>query len=259
VLACLFAGCGAGREKVDWEAYDETTQTLYLDKAGLRDKDIIPLQNLTGLKSLDLGDNKISDLTPLATLTSLTSLYLWGNKISDLSPLANLTNLDALFLDGNEIIDLSPLAKLTNLTRLHLRGNQISDLTPLANLTSLTDLDVCGNEIADWSPVAHVPEVSGNPKNAVSLTETTVSFKTEQIFRVSCREIASIPVRWKADISDKSLVRLICTDQHGANRDFYFEALGPGVCTIVMYQQSATGTHERVRESEDRTYTFTIE
>ncbi|HWI57698.1 MAG TPA: leucine-rich repeat domain-containing protein, partial [Bacillota bacterium] len=45
---------------------------------------------LTGLRTLDLGNNGLEDITPLASLTNLTSLFLLQNRISDISPLRNL-------------------------------------------------------------------------------------------------------------------------------------------------------------------------
>ena len=315
VLACLFAGCGSGRAKVDWETYDGTTRSLYLSGSGLEDKDIAPLQDLTGLASLslwknkisdlcplknltslksldlsgnrisdlspltgltnltalDLGGNQISDLTPLAKLTSLTELRLWGNKISDLSPLTGLTNLTTLDLDSNSISNLTPLTGLANLAGLYLDGNQISNLTPLTKLTNLKYLKVRNNKIADWSPVAHVMDVQGNPGKAVPVTKAAAKLKTGRIFYVSLEETQSIPMRWKAYIADESLVRLICTDvktpwhivymsgSPGGKRIFYFEALGPGECTIDMYLLPINRDYDIAQISPDCSYTITIE
>ena len=233
--------------------------------------DLTPLANLTNLTKLYLGNNQISDLTPLAKLTNLAELYLGRNQISDLSPLANLINLTALFIDTNKISDLTPLAKLTNLTDLHLSDNQIKDLAPLANLKNLTYLGVLGNSIGDWSHVAHVEYVEGKPANAVLLTDQTTTLKTGAIFRLSFEETQSIPSRWKAIMSDESLVRVICTEvdsrgltssapgSRGEVRILYFQALNPGECTIDMYSLPINADYDIDRLSPSHVYTVIIE
>jgi len=293
-LAGFFSGCDNDnrRAKVKWDLYDESTRNLILFAYSLNDEDIIPLENLTGLISLSLERNQISDLTPFANLTNLTELYLSDNQISDLSPLANLSDLNKLYLDGNKINDLTPLADLENLTILYLGNNQISDLTPLAGLEKLTVLSLSDNRISaltpltnlenlaylsisnncitDWSSVAHVLDVEGNPDNAVPFTIDTDRLKTGQIFFVSFDETQSIPERWKTEVSDASLVRLICTrvdssantsnmpGSPGEERVFYFEALRPGECTIDMYLLPF-GSDDIAQYSQKSSYTFVIE
>ena len=271
LAAGLLMGCTKGHSAVQWDSYDASTRTLYLIDQGLNDEDIAPLQNLTGLVSLTLTGNKITDLTPLAGLTNLTGLYLSDNQITDLTPLAGLTNLTELYLSDNQISDLTPLAGLAKLTQLYIGDNRITDLTPLAGLTNLTDLSVLNNDIADWSYVAHVPNVEGNPSNAVVLTDTTAQIRTGQIFSLSLDETQSIPLRWRSVISDEGLVRVICTavDSSGLNpgappgspggsRVFYFEALSPGVCSIDFYKVPINSEYDLVQMSPDYSYTFTV-
>ena len=234
--------------------------------------DLTPLENLANLKKLYLDHNQISDLAPLANLANLNTLCISENQISDLAPLANLTSLATLFLVDNRISDLAPLANLTNLTKLSLYGNQVSDLAPLASLTNLTFLSVYNNNnIADWSPVAHIESVEGNPGNAVPLTEATARLKAGQIVYASFDETQSIPSRWEPVFSNESLVRVICTNINsagltsskpgagGEKRVFYFQALGPGECTIDMYLLSINSDYDIDRISPNHSYTFVIE
>ena len=267
----LFAGCDNSRKKVDWNAYDESTSGLILNDYSLNDEDIAPLQNLTGLVSLTLRDNQISDLTPLTGLTNLKELDLSNNQISDMAPLANLTNLTELYLFDNQINDLAPLANLTSLIRLNVSNNKVGDLAPLANLTNLEYVRVLNNNIVDWSPVAHVPNVEGNPQNAVPLTEATTVLKKGRIYYESLEETQSIPSRWKANISDESLIRLICTEvdssgvtsnmpgSRGEKRVFYFEALNSGACTIDMYNLPMDWDNDIDQAFTEYSYTFNIE
>lgn len=74
-------------------------------------QDILFLENLTNLTSLDLGNNKINDVSALKNLTNLTWLDIWGNQIQDIVILANLKNLSKIYLTNNPInrADIEPL------------------------------------------------------------------------------------------------------------------------------------------------------
>lgn len=115
--------------------------------------DITPLAGLSGLRSLELSDNRITAIPPLPGLT-IGRLNFVHNEITDISGLAGMTSLLELLLDENQITDLTPLAGLTNLVLLSLDENQVVDLTPLAGLTSLTRLRVAANNVTDLTPLA---------------------------------------------------------------------------------------------------------
>jgi serine/threonine protein kinase len=118
------------------------------------DADLIYLQNLPRLQSLNLSRSEnLTDagLAHLRKLTNLQSLNLYGCKnLTDagLAHLRNLTNLQSLNLrDCENLTDagLAHLRKFTNLQSLNLRvcGN-ITDagLAHLRNLTNLQSLDL---------------------------------------------------------------------------------------------------------------------
>ena len=105
---------------------------------GSQVSDITPLQNLSDLSFLALGENQISDITPLRHLSKLKTLNLAGNQISDITPLQHLSNLSWLALGQNQISDVTPLRDLSNLQHLGLDDNHVSDLTPLQNLNLST-------------------------------------------------------------------------------------------------------------------------
>jgi internalin A len=148
------------------------------------DSDLMPLVNLTSLKSLSLSGtpnditsiskltnletltwihSRIDDLTPLSSLDNLKILVLGPIETSDITPLSKLTNLEELFLSGHKISDLAPLSSLTNLKSLTVLSDGISDLTPLAYLTNLTQVTLSGTQDTDWSSVAHVENVTKLP------------------------------------------------------------------------------------------------
>ncbi len=115
------------------------------------------LEMASGLKSLDLGGNRITDLTPLAALDGLTTLILSGNpNLENLAPLASLTRLGHLDLSSNRrITDLTPLSGLALLETLRLDRTGASDLMPLAGLVRLKTLNLSWNrQIVDLSPLS---------------------------------------------------------------------------------------------------------
>ena len=131
---------------------------LSLRSRGL--SDLSDLAMLTGLESLDLGDNTLSDLSPLAGLTGLQTLRLDGGynvarvSVTDISPLSNLTALRELSLRGNRVTDAGPLAGLTGLEWLDLGYNDLRDITPLGGLTRLKHLALDFNGLRDAGPLA---------------------------------------------------------------------------------------------------------
>ena len=141
--------------------------------------DISPLEGLTQLAWLNLGNNQLVDIGPLPQLTGLRTVILYGNRIADISPLSGLGNLTFLDLDGNEIADAGPLANLTRLRWLSLNNNRITGTLPLSAMTvletlqlertgmtslpelsalaNLKSLNLTGNQIADISGLSGLP------------------------------------------------------------------------------------------------------
>ena len=108
------------------EEYPVNLEELDLSGKSLTDSDLTNLEQMTGLKSLNLEKNPdISNLTVLAGLTALEELELPSpSQISDLSPLSGLTGLTSLSMveswgKSQQPLSLiqaySPLAGLTGL------------------------------------------------------------------------------------------------------------------------------------------------
>ena len=105
------------------EEYPANLEELDLSGKNLTDSDLANLEQMTGLKTLNLeGNPEIRDLTPISGLTSLEHLELPSpSQISDLSPLSGLRGLTSLSVGESfgsqqpvsQIQDYSPLAGLT--------------------------------------------------------------------------------------------------------------------------------------------------
>lgn len=95
------------------------------------------MDNLTHLKTLDLGANRIRKMEGLATLTSLESLWLGKNKIEKIENISTLVRLRQLDVQNNRIVDLpnpemiggegdDNMLALLSLKELYLACNGIS-------------------------------------------------------------------------------------------------------------------------------------
>ncbi len=104
---------------------------------------LTPLQNLTNLKTLYIGDNPFNNdqLDILTNIKGLHRLSLAGNyKIQDISMLSAFTELKTLSISATSVTDISVVADLKTLTQLDIKSNRIASVTPVENLTLLTHL-----------------------------------------------------------------------------------------------------------------------
>ena len=127
--------------------------------------DAAPIEALSSLTSLNLGENPISALD-LSKLGNLTDLRLYGTQIKELD-LTAVPKLQVLYLQRTALteVDLSGLAELTNafineaqltslkadglskLTRLDAVKNKLAQVT-VSNCEALTELHLNDNQLA---------------------------------------------------------------------------------------------------------------
>ena len=142
------------------EEYPVNLEELDLSGKSLTDSDLTNLEQMTGLKSLNLEKNPdISNLTVLAGLTALEELELPSpSQIRDLSPLSGLTGLTSLSMVESWgksqqplslIQDYSPLAGLTGLKELSLSVINLSDFSFLDGMKGLETLRLVGSVVTE--------------------------------------------------------------------------------------------------------------
>ena len=136
--------------------------------------DLSPLNGMTSLKIVNIGDTELSDVAPLQGM-SLESLLLIGNRATgDLTPFKNMTSLKLLWVGYQNISSLESLRGLA-LTDLNIGATKVSDLKPLAGLTSLTRLTMHDTPIADLSPLAGCRNLVALKANKTQVTAAQVA------------------------------------------------------------------------------------
>jgi internalin A len=138
------------------------------DGSELLIEDLKGIEQMSGLRRLNLGGNFISNIEPLASLEKLQHLDLSDNIITSLDALSELGRLYSLDISSNKLDEIESLQGLSLLTYLNLRDNKVQDLTPLSNLRRLKLISLDNNEVHTLEPLMGLRlltdlELSGNP------------------------------------------------------------------------------------------------
>ena len=144
----------------------KSLQVLGLANCGIRDEMLMPLTNLTGLRSLNLENNP--DITGENMDNLKRVLYSCQITHSDLSYMVyidgyairnNGTNID---LSGLNIYDITNFRMFTNPETVNLARNNISNLYPFVdspNRFMVKNLNLSYNALSDITPIAYLPNL----------------------------------------------------------------------------------------------------
>ena len=161
--------------------------------AGYGITSLVGIQNLTGLGSLELGNNLITDISALRGLTSLGYLQLYNNSITDITALSGLTHLRDLTIYNNSITDISARSGLTSLTSLHLSNNSITDISALRGLTSLEYLQLDNNpDLSNIQPLLDNTGLGRPVRTTFGFFPRFVGLRSTN---VSCADVAALKAK----------------------------------------------------------------
>lgn len=130
-------------------ALDDLLGIKELNLSGKEISNLKGIDYMANLTKLDISKNNISNIDPLRNLPELQQLTMNTNKVESAVKLGYLTNLVKLDLNGNKIPDMAPLTNCIKLKELLLNGNSVSVIYPIKSMTNLEKLDLSGNNIAD--------------------------------------------------------------------------------------------------------------
>lgn len=154
---------------------DENLETAIREQIGIPDEDI-EIDDISGIKSLDLHGREISSINALKYFSSLEILDLSNNNISDISPMRGLGNLVQLDFSRNNVSDIRALESLTKLTELYGSYNRINNIDSLAQMAGLKHLGLSYNYISDINVLADLSELVWlklNNNNIISIEALT--------------------------------------------------------------------------------------
>ena len=126
--------------------------TLVLNGCGLTDAQLPNLDTLQKLKTVDLGNNR---LTKIPSLPAVLNLLMENNSVSDLSPLSGISTLRQLNLSGNILASLRGIEGSEKIEELYLGGNHIRDISELETFVYLKKIDLSGNDFQSTQPLSN--------------------------------------------------------------------------------------------------------
>eukprot|EP01064_Diplonema_japonicum_P024357 TRINITY_DN34904_c0_g1_i1.p1 TRINITY_DN34904_c0_g1~~TRINITY_DN34904_c0_g1_i1.p1 ORF type:complete len:292 (+),score=42.18 TRINITY_DN34904_c0_g1_i1:45-878(+) len=124
---------------------------LNLESSSIRD--MTEVQDLEGLKALDVNQNDIQEVVMLAqSRETLKKLNLSSNKIKSFTTESvSYTNLNTLNLSGNALTALPDLSGLSQLKELYVSRNKLKSV--MSNLPPmLHTIDLSHNHVASVAP-----------------------------------------------------------------------------------------------------------
>ncbi len=183
-----------------------TSLSLYDNKTTL---DLTPVEDLTNLETLVVQRNvfrsdapsPITDISALKNLTKLKQLYLGGQRVSSLSTLSNKTALTELRLGNNRYevtgspLDISHLSNLTMLTKLDLSVCDVRDISHLSGLTSLKELDLEENKgLQNISAISNFTALEQLILRSTNITNAGLSAVLDDLSHLRWLNLSRTPV-----------------------------------------------------------------
>ena len=173
--------------------------------------DSVLTANISGITSLDVGNNEISDLTGIEAFTSLTNLYCNYNNLTSIDISSN-TALITLMLLYNNDLDSLDVSNNTALTTLRVGSDQLTSLD-VSNNTALTDL-YCWCELTAFDVSANTAltylDVQDNDLDSLDVSNNTAL--TE--LRLYKNNLTSLDVS-----NNTALINLYCSDNNLTSLD----------------------------------------
>ncbi|WP_018250211.1 InlB B-repeat-containing protein [Orenia marismortui] len=112
------------------------------------------LNDLGNLQLLDLSGNLINSISNIVEYSdrmeeTLRELNLSNNQLSDIGAVSNFRSLEVLNLNNNNIKEIDPVKKLDNIITLELASNDLTHITAIRNLEKLKNLNLWNNKIEE--------------------------------------------------------------------------------------------------------------
>ncbi|XP_031151179.2 leucine-rich repeat and IQ domain-containing protein 1 isoform X1 [Sander lucioperca] len=130
------------------EGIDQIPQLCYID---VQENDIsfVNCENMTSLRVLQLGHNKLTSIHGLTGAENLDVLELSHNSITRIAGLESMRRLQRLSLDHNQLISTKGLRDVFTLLHLNCSHNHLASVEGLENSALLNTLDLRANSLTE--------------------------------------------------------------------------------------------------------------
>ncbi|XP_039664080.1 leucine-rich repeat and IQ domain-containing protein 1 [Perca fluviatilis] len=130
------------------EGINQIPQLCYVD---VQENDIsfVNCENMTSLRVLQLGHNKLTSIHGLSGAENLDVLDLSHNSITRIAGLESMRRLQRLSLDHNQLISTKGLRDVFTLLHLNCSHNHLASVEGLENSALLNTLDLRANSLTE--------------------------------------------------------------------------------------------------------------
>ena len=149
---------GLNREKTGVFTKKEVAKLTFLSAGNFYKtrpdiKNLKGIENLKGLKGINVDYNKLKNLSGLEKLKKLEDISAEENNLTSIKAIKNLTKLKRLCIPVNQLKSISSVKNLTRLEELDISGNQLKSLSSVKKLTNLEVLYANDNALTSLSGV----------------------------------------------------------------------------------------------------------
>ncbi|KAK5927520.1 hypothetical protein CgunFtcFv8_012669 [Champsocephalus gunnari] len=130
------------------EGLNQLTQLCYIDVQG-NDISFVDCENMTSLRVLRLGHNKLTSIHGLTGAENVDVLDLSNNSITRIAGLESMKRLQRLSLDHNQLISTRGLRDVYTLLHLNCSHNHLVTVEGLENSALLCTLDLSANSLTE--------------------------------------------------------------------------------------------------------------
>ena len=144
---------------IDIEALNQIRGLRYLDISNTNINDLTPIRNLTGLRYLDVSNTGVTSIEGLRYAKSLEVFKLEGAPVADISVVSRMQDLEEIHLSRTYAQNLHPLTNLRKLRHLELANTNVASFETIDSLISLQYLDISGTDLVTFNQLSHLKEL----------------------------------------------------------------------------------------------------
>ncbi len=141
---------------IDIEALNQIRGLRFLDISNTNINDLTPIRNLTGLRYLDISNTGVTSIEGLRYAKSLEIFKLEGAPVADISVISRMQDLEEINLSRTFAHNLHPITNLRKLRHLELENTDIASFDAVDSVTSLKYLNIDGTDLVTLNQLSNL-------------------------------------------------------------------------------------------------------